>query len=988
MSLSRGYYDHLITKSLREALDHLPSTLTAESSAISGGDAIEYLSREISKRVRETLALCLTEEEGDNKLLNLSNDALSLFEQGNNAELNVLTNIRNTVEKPLPSLVVPLSQSALITNDQGLNYHALLRSELLSADQVDLICPFIGNGGISLIIDLLANLGSKLRVITTTYLGGTNQRALERLSAIGAEVKIIYERAEQKTGLHAKAWIFHRDSGFTTATVGSSNLSPRALIDGLEWNIRLARGDASQIIDELIITFERLWQDDAYEKFNPTRDKERLSEALKAQSNITSEQVRFFADLRPLPHQQDALDQLKYSRLEGKSKNLIVAATGTGKTLLAAFDYLGLATSLGGRPNLLFIAHREDILSQSRQAFQAVMRDSDFGELNVGSHKAGAWKHVFASVQSFSRERLAEIDPTQFDIVVIDEFHHAEAPTYLRVLDHFRPKQLIGLTATPERTDGRNVIDQFGTPTYELRLWHALERKLLCPFHYFGVNDNTDLRDLTWLGGKYSDSELEKRYIEHGDARADTVIRELLEKVEDQAAMKVVAFCASIRHAEYMAARFNKAGIPSFALHSALPSESRQSLVRRFRRGEFPILCTVDLFNEGIDIPEINTVLFLRPTESATIFIQQLGRGLRNHSQKGVLTVLDFVGQQHRKFRMDLRYRAMTGLSRTELEKAVKSGFPMLPPGCHIQLDRTTQERVLRNLKDAVPSDTKTLILELRRMANNGIEITLDNFLKETGLEPSELYQSNRSFNSLKLAAGIIKEGLKDSYKAGFFVHVDDKHRLKGYLNQLQGLTREPKFEKLLAFSLTSEPTLDRLDPAVRQELEELLLALNDSIGGKTLIADDLVFSLHAHYSRNEIVSIFRSNPLSMRQGTFYVEELNLDIHLVTLRKSERDFSPTTRYQDWFIARDVLHWESQSNTGGETPTGQRLINGTSRNLFFVRENKFDEGRTCPFMCIGFAHVVSHESERPIKLIWKLDQPVPDIDFGRFRNAAG
>ena len=281
--LPRGSYDQLMTSALREELGRLPPTLHAELQSIGVVDAVEYLARGLAQRVRLALAAKAKEGMSEAEAVLDANRLFAAIGASDEVELVLLAAIRDVVEKAVVAPLVPLSQSAFITNEQGLNYHAILRSELLSADRVDWICPFIGNQGLNLVLDLLAGFGPKLRIVTTTYLGGTNQRALERLAQTGAQVKIVYERSEQKTGLHAKAWIFRRDNGFTTATVGSSNLSPRALVDGLEWNVRLGSSDASQVLQELLVTFERLWQDPLFETFAPARDAERLGGALKAQ---------------------------------------------------------------------------------------------------------------------------------------------------------------------------------------------------------------------------------------------------------------------------------------------------------------------------------------------------------------------------------------------------------------------------------------------------------------------------------------------------------------------------------------------------------------------------------------------------------------------------------------------------------------------------------------------------------------------------------
>lgn len=982
--LPEGAYDKLVTLALRKALDELPQHLQSVTTPLSAPDAIEYLAREVAEQTRKMLKAGLANTDSEEELIQRANGILAAIEGSDPAEQAVLTRILNRVETPRRAPVLPLSQSSLITNDQQLNYHQVLRDELLSADSVDMVCPFIGNQGLNLVFDLLRNLGSNLRVITTTYLGGTHVRALERLAECGAQVKIIYEQPNQKTALHAKAWIFHRKTGFSTATIGSSNISRKALSDGLEWNVRLGATDASQVLLGLMATFDRLWADPQYEQFDPKRDSERVEAALAAQRASSNEPGGFFADLSPLPHQTEALDSMAYARLEGRNRNLIVAATGTGKTLLAAFDYLRLVRAWGGLPSLLFVAHREDILQQSAGAFRAVLRDTDFGELNVGAYRSKGWKHVFASVQSLAARDLTEFEPNRFDVVIVDEFHHAEAKTYARILDHFQPRELLGLTATPERADGRRgEIEKLWPPTFELRLWHALERRLLCPFHYFGIDDGTDLSEISWANGRYEDAALERTYVDQGDSRARLVVREIREKV-DREDMRVVAFCATIRHAEYMANVFNRAGYEASALHSGLPREERSAMVQRFRRGKLPIICTVDLFNEGVDIPEINTVLFLRPTESATIFIQQLGRGLRNHSEKGALTVLDFVGQQNRDFRMDLRFRAMTGLTRTELERAVRDEFPRLPPGCDIRLDRVTTDRVLKNLRQALPSNLRELADELRRMAVDGEIPTVGRFLGETGLNPEDLYRSGRSFLQVLKAAGLIETELPEGHhRIGALAHVDDRHRITEYLKVLRESAFDVRFARMMAHPLTNALDPNAVTPEVRNEFGELLDALLLRAKPLPLLGSDIPFALHAHYTRDEIVAPFRDDPKSMRQGTFYAADFELDIHLVTLRKSERDFSPTTRYDDWFESPDVLHWESQSMTTVKSPTGQRLVHGTGRHLFFVREQKQD-----PFLCVGFASPLSFESEKPIRMRWKLEHMVPDHIYVRFRGAAG
>lgn len=978
-NLPDGVYDRIVTSALRQALAELDATRTVTRADLKPVDAIDYLARELALRARKKLK---DTEEAD--VLAEANALLEAAHADDPAELELLTGIATTGNPPAPPRI-PMSASALVTNEHDINYNEVLRSELRSADRVDLICPFIGYQGINLIRSELARLGSGLRVITTTYLGATHLRALDLLAGMGAHIKIAYESPDQKTALHAKAWIFHRESGFTTATIGSSNLSKNALVDGLEWNVRVGSADASQLLEELRVTFERLWARPTFEPYDPTRDRERVRRALKCQIASDDSGPSFYVDVEPRAHQIEALEALRFARLEGQHKNLIVAATGTGKTLLSAFDYQRLASENKRRPNLLYVAHRGDILKQSREAFRSVLRDQSFGELHVGDHRADAWGHVFASIQSLHGDAVNRIPHEHFEVLIVDEFHHAEAPTYRKLLEHLRPGELLALTATPERADGKSVVDRFGAPTFELRLWHALDRQLLSPFHYFGIDDQTDLTKLQWVSGRYRDAELETLYVRRGEARTRIVLRELQDKAPEGDDLRCVAFCVSIAHADFMAAEFREAGYQAEALHSR--AHERDATLKQFRDGQLQIICTVDLLNEGVDVPEINTVLFLRPTESATVFVQQLGRGLRKHRDKGALVVLDFVGQQNQKFRMDLRFRAMTGQTRTELESSVKSGFLRLPAGCDIQLQREVAERVLRNLKEAIPTRLDALVDEVRRLALNGDKPKLSLFLRETGLEPSDLYRSNRSFSQVLSVAKLLKGDLPSRHhRVGALIHVDDKLRAKQYAAALQGEESQPGFDRMLAFPLLEALSLAEIPEAIRAEALELLEALRPE--SRSRLADDLPFSLHASYSRDEIVAPFRDNPASMRQGTFYVEDLELDIHLVTLNKSERDFSPTTRYQDYFEGPEVLHWESQSTTLRDTPTGRRLVEGLGRHLFFVRESKNSDGRTAPFFCAGFASPIWSEGEKPIRMRWKLEHAVPDHRAIKLVAAAG
>lgn len=438
--------------------------------------------------------------------------------------------------------LTPLSETSLITNSpEDVSLGAELRAELATADRIDLLCAFVKWYGIRVLEDSLhaaRERGVPIRVITTTYIGATDRHALDRLVRdFGATVKVNYEI--RSTRLHAKAWLFRRNTSFDTAYVGSSNLSKAALLDGLEWNVRLSSVATPAVLDKFEATFDAYWSDPAFETYDPDIHGTRLDQALAQASGATSgTDVKISLsglEVRPYPHQQDMLERLTVEReFRNRHRNLLVAATGTGKTVMAALDYRNLCRKHdgAGRPTLLFVAHRKEILKQSLRTYREVLDDASFGELLHAGQDPQEWNHVFASVQSLNVRRLEQLAPRHFDIIVIDEFHHATATTYQRVIDHFTPRELLGLTATPERMDGLNVQDEFfeGRIAAEMRLWEALENDLLCPFHYFGIPDGTDLTNLGWQRGSYTDQDLDNLYTGN-DARARIVLKQIRDKV-------------------------------------------------------------------------------------------------------------------------------------------------------------------------------------------------------------------------------------------------------------------------------------------------------------------------------------------------------------------------------------------------------------------------------------------------------------------------
>ncbi|MFI1970143.1 DUF3427 domain-containing protein [Streptomyces cinnamoneus] len=913
----------------------------------------------------------------------------------------------------------PLSDTALLTNspeDPNLGFE--LRAELATADRVDLLCAFVKWHGLRVLEEALksaAARGMPIRVITTTYIGATERKALDRLvREFNAEVKVNYEL--RSTRLHAKAWLFRRNSGYDTAYVGSSNLSRAALLDGLEWNVRLSSVATPAVLRKFEATFDSYWSEPAFETYDPDTDAERLDAALQQAGGKQRADARTISlsglEVRPYTHQRDMLEQLQIERdVHDRHRNLLVAATGTGKTVMAALDYRELKRKHQGRDlKLLFVAHRQEILKQSLRTYQDVLNDANFGELSVGGEVPEQWTHVFASVQSLNARSLEGLAPDHFDVIVIDEFHHGVSPTYRRIIDHFKPMELLGLTATPERMDGRNVQDEFfdGRVAAEMRLWEALENDLLSPFHYFGIADNVDLDGLTWKRGAYDTGELDRLFTGN-HARARLVVKAIQDKIAEPSSIRALGFCVSVAHARFMAEFFQQAGFDARALDGTTPAPERAQALADLRDGKIQVLFSVDLFNEGLDIPDVDTLLLLRPTSSATVFLQQLGRGLRRTPDKAVLTVLDFIGQHRKEFRFEEQFRALTNLTRKRLLDSIEHGFPLLPSGCQIVLDRKSRDRIIGNIKSQLSVNVTQLAREVAAYA----EPKLADYLRESQRELQELYRSNNSWTRLLRRAGLLPETGPEGEEAllkrvSAFLHVDDPARVAAYSRMLEDdapayeALDEPTraYARMLFFSLwplgggfdsyaQGFATLAE-QTAFRSELRQVLHFnlertehLPVALEGRHAT---LPLAVHASYSREEILpalgqaSVGGFVPGHFREGVKWCEDAKIDALLITLEKDAKDFSPETRYKDYAKSSELFHWESQNQTSSTSPTGVRYqthqANGSAVFLFVRRYKKNDIGGAQPWMLLGPAEYVSHEGSNPMGITWKLQHEMP------------
>ena len=1071
--MQEGLYESLINNSLNQEIKDLKNK-TTETRDISKTTASEVLTKYISDVIKEKFnSLDDTENETIENKIDLANKIISsIIDNPSDAKtfniekyeviskdskknfntakqlLSILNETNSTLVEKNATLPIPtssISECSLFTGgaDNEPPLYEELKKEILSSNKVDMLVSFIRWTGLRLILPELRKFterGGKLRVLTTTYMGATDPKAIYELSKLpNTEIKISFDT--KRTRLHAKAYMFYRETDFSTAYVGSSNLSNPAMSSGMEWNVKIAKKELPETLDKIKATFETYWNNDKeFEEYSGSEEAfNKLKEAIcfekysqKHDSDKDSENV-YSLEIKPYPYQQVILDKLVTEReLHNSYKNLVVTSTGTGKTVIAAFDYKNYCEKQEKQTKkkyvkLLFIAHREEILKQSRSKFREVLRDANFGELFVGEYKAKENDQLFMSIQTFnSQDWTSKVPEDYYDFIIIDEFHHAKAKSYQKLLEYFKPKVLLGLTATPERMDGKDVTEYFGGKiAAEIRLPEAIERKLLCPFQYFGVTDSesASLTTVNWRNGKYDEKQLENIYTldEYQAQRRVLLIHDaVLRYVTDINDVVGLGFCVTQQHAKYMAEQFNKLGIKSDFLVSGSDADNR-TLIRKKLVEEDPdrikFLFVVDLFNEGVDIPEINTILFLRPTDSLTVFIQQLGRGLRLSKNKECLTVLDFIAQSNKKYSInENKLSLLLPHSRRTIKEEVETGFTSVPKGCYIQLEKQAQEYILDNISEAIGSKS-WIETKLQVLKEGGREsVTLKDFLSLYNLDIKSIYKKTnsnpRSFSKFLASTGFIPKFTEEDEKlmcSGFsrICSIDSQSWLTFLLEDLLISEKnindyneiQKSFIEMFYFTMWTnasdlgvEKELQMIrdlkrNPVLYKELIEILKYKYEKIDffeKKVNLGFDHPLEAHCHYSRDQLlVALGHKNPSNVRQGVFYIEDKKTDIFLVTLNKDTGYYKESIQYKDYSINEYMFHWESQNATSPESKQGQRYINHDklgSKILLFVRDENDDiTGNRAPYTFLGTAHYIKHEGSKPMALYLKLDIPIP-ADF--------
>lgn len=890
---------------------------------------------------------------------------------------------------------------------------------------------FVNFSGLQLLLDPLKEAeqkGIRGRIITSTYLNFTDAKALEKIRKFSnIELKVFV--TDKDIGFHTKAYIFEYPE-YYKVFIGSSNITQSALKSNIEWNVEILAKEDAFFIKQVLKEYDQIWNNSVvadqdfinrYEDFLKSFKKKQMIQ------NIIYEDSEYII---PNRMQKLAMENLERVRGFGENKALVIAATGTGKTYMSAFDVKSYQPR-----KLLFIVHREEILKKAKETFEKLLPNEGltFGLL-TGKHKQKDVDYVFATIATITR-CYQEFKKDEFEYLIIDEAHHATSPTYQNVLNYFIPKFTLGMTATPERSDNGNVFDLFdNNVALEVRLHEALEDELVVPFHYFGITDveGIDLSDVSLMNIE----EITKRL--KVNERVDFIIEKMNFYGHDGEKRKCLGFCASREHAQYMADEFNKRGYKSVVLLGDDPSDKREPYIKRLEddQDELEFIFSVNIFNEGIDIPSINQVLMLRPTDSPIVFIQQLGRGLRKYKGKTFLTVLDFIGNHNKTFLIALALNGSRYYDKESLKIAVATGFANIPGCTHIQMDRISQERILMQIDQENFNSMKYLkeeYFEFKKLNNGRTPYFLLDYLKYDGA-PDPVSFIKQEKNYLRFIAKVeknvdLKKLLENEVFDGAMKELSSKLPLKrvyefvimrylleheeinfetAKLEILKGIKEVDDDSILHAFEVLNQDYYDSGQKKNNSKLfyfenQKLLKtpifrALLNKDEYRGFLEDIILYGIFRYekefkseyygvphfklYEQYQMVdaallsnyrkshSAFRGSGLLTNGNDFF---LFIDLH------KEEDIDERLNYKDKFHDTRYFQWQTPNSTAPNSERGQNIIFNKNRGIslhLFIRKYREVDGKTQPYIYIGKGDTVEYEGEKPITVKIELENEIP------------
>ncbi|WP_462425549.1 DUF3427 domain-containing protein [Fusobacterium varium] len=698
-----------------------------------------------------------------------------------------------------------------------------LRKELENCDEFIISVAFITEGGLSLILEQLKELENRNirgKILTGDYLNFTEPKALKRLlNYKNIELKIL-----SKEKFHAKGYFFKKGN-LWTLIIGSSNLTQTALTVNFEWNLKINSLEDGKITKDILNNFEEIFERLPKLDLEMVENYEKVYKLSKEYSKIQEKNQNslFKKDIKPNFMQKEALENLKLLR-ESEDKGLLISATGTGKTYLSAFDVKNLKPE-----KMLFIAHRKTILRKAKYTFENIISNKKmaiYGEESIVDAD-----YIFAMVQTLNKkEHLEKFSKNYFNYIIIDEVHHSGAKTYQSIISYFKPDFLLGMTATPERSDDFDIYRLFNhNIAYEIRLYDALRENLLCPFHYFGVSDIT-------VDGECIDNKTSIKNLTL-EQRIDHIIEKSRYYGYSGEKLHGLMFVSRVEEANILAEKFNERGIKSIALTGEHGDNTRENAIEKLENGEIEYIITVDIFNEGIDIPCVNQVILLRPTESSIVYIQQLGRGLRKNKNKEFVVVLDFIGNYEKNFLIPTAISQNNSFDKDFMKKFILNGTNMIPGESSISFEEIVKERIFENINKTNFSTKKNIEHDFNLLEKQlGRTPMLNDFFTRNMIEPSVILKFRKDYDSVLKALrpntefGVLSEIEKNflTFLSSFFTPAKRIHEMVILQESIKNVKISLKeVEDILEKKYKIKQQKENIENAVKHLSKEIFTSLS-----------------------------------------------------------------------------------------------------------------------------------------------------------------
>ena len=885
----------------------------------------------------------------------------------------------------------------LLYNDGPNKVINSIKDELRNCDEFIISSAFITLSGIIPLLEEFKFLEAnniKGKILTTDYLYFTEPKALRKLQSFSnIEVKLY---SHKNDGFHTKGYIFKKDDSYR-AIVGSSNLTMNALSVNKEWNVEFTSLDEGEMFGDLKHEFESLWDsaDDlcdvlpVYEKIY--NDNKNFSDVRKITADLKEKHIR---NLAPNIMQEEFIDNLRELIKSGEKRAILVSATGTGKTYASAFAVRDFKPK-----RFLFLVHREQIAKQALEAFKNVFNDHENFGLVSGNSKQFDKNYLFSTIQTMSKEDVyRNYNENHFDYIIVDEVHKSGAMSYLKVINYFKPKFLLGMTASPERTDGFNIYDLFDNNiAHEIRLQEALEEDLLCPFHYFGISDV-----------EFDDETIDDDFKDFNLLASDKRVDYLLEKSEFYGysgdRIKALVFCSRKNEAQLLSKAFTKRGHPSVVLTGDNSQDERFDAIDRLTNDDNPdkleYIFTVDIFNEGVDIPEINQVLLVRPTESPIIFIQQLGRGLRKYKNKEFVVILDFIGNYKNNFMIPIALSGDRSYDKDTYRKYLMQGNKIIPGASSINFDEISKKRIFESI-----NNTSFSRVALFKEKYNNLKFKLGripmlcDFYENGDFNPLLIL----NHNSFDCYLDFIQKVEKDFTNP---LSEEEINSLKFVSKNLADGKRPHEIIILKCLMYNKAFNIDKVLDILKRDygLEEQVLSVESAVnilnldfftknekakyGSTTFFSDN--YQISDSFKRFLLNETYKKHLIDvlnfglLRYGEIYKSPMPLKLYekysrkdvcrllnwphddsstmygyrvkhntcpiFVTYHKDE-DISQSTKYEDQFMSKEIFSWMTRSKVKLESREAQAIINHEKTNLaihLFIKKSD-DEGKDFYYM---------------------------------------